>query len=261
MEHVDKRISTGIEKLDELLEGGIPKNKVVLIKGVAGTGKTTFGLQFLLEGAKNKETTIYLTLEQSTNDIIDDSKRLLPDLQKYVEEGKIIFIDTSLQKEALNTPDIKTLFDQKKQTKTTTKEEKFNQTIQTLLQEINQKKATRLVIDSVNALGRKNRLIQKEQNKPYDTDDHYDIVYNIIQRCRQLGVTTYLLAELNTTQHTESAESYIADGEILLEINQSLDMRLLTILKMRKTRHTSKAKSFKFEEKKGITIKDEKGGY
>ena len=46
-----ERIKTGIPGLDEILEGGIPEGNLVLVSGVAGTGKTTLSAQFLYNGA------------------------------------------------------------------------------------------------------------------------------------------------------------------------------------------------------------------
>ena len=46
------RASTGIEDLDYILKGGLSKNRLYLVQGNPGTGKTTMGLQFLLEGRK-----------------------------------------------------------------------------------------------------------------------------------------------------------------------------------------------------------------
>jgi circadian clock protein KaiC len=58
------RVSTGVPGLDEILRGGFPPNHVYLLEGDAGTGKTTFGLQFLREGVRRGEKTLYLTLLQ-----------------------------------------------------------------------------------------------------------------------------------------------------------------------------------------------------
>lgn len=57
-----KRIPSGIADLDGLVEGGIPERSCVLIQGGPGTGKTTFGLQYLFEGAKNGEKCLFLAL-------------------------------------------------------------------------------------------------------------------------------------------------------------------------------------------------------
>jgi circadian clock protein KaiC len=57
--------STGIEGLDTLLRGGFPRDDLHLLEGGAGTGKTTFGLQFLLAGLKAGEKGLYITLAQT----------------------------------------------------------------------------------------------------------------------------------------------------------------------------------------------------
>lgn len=57
--------ATGVPGLDAILNGGLPRNELYLVEGGAGTGKTTFGLQFMLEGVRNGERCLYLTLSQS----------------------------------------------------------------------------------------------------------------------------------------------------------------------------------------------------
>lgn len=57
--------STGIEGLDSILHGGLPRDEMHLLQGTAGTGKTTAGLQFLLAGVRAGESTLYVTLSQS----------------------------------------------------------------------------------------------------------------------------------------------------------------------------------------------------
>ncbi len=64
------RISTGIIGLDFILKGGLPKNRLHLIEGSPGTGKTTLGLQFLLEGVRNGEKCLYITLSESKEELL-----------------------------------------------------------------------------------------------------------------------------------------------------------------------------------------------
>ncbi len=59
------RIFTGIRGLDDILNGGLPKGHLYLVEGDPGTGKTTLALQFLLEGIRNGESVIYVTLSES----------------------------------------------------------------------------------------------------------------------------------------------------------------------------------------------------
>ena len=62
-------ISTGVSGLDELLRGGLTPNRLYLIEGSPGTGKTTLAMQFLLEGRDRGEKTLYVTLSETKNEL------------------------------------------------------------------------------------------------------------------------------------------------------------------------------------------------
>ncbi|CAN5840514.1 hypothetical protein BH23GEM5_BH23GEM5_02390 [soil metagenome] len=59
-----RKIPTGVEGLDRILEGGLPKEEIYLVQGEPGTGKTIFGLQFLLAGRDLGEAGLFFTLTQ-----------------------------------------------------------------------------------------------------------------------------------------------------------------------------------------------------
>jgi circadian clock protein KaiC len=63
------RISTGNEGLDDILGGGLDANRLYLYEGRPGTGKTTLALQFLLDGVRNGERTLYVTLSESKSEL------------------------------------------------------------------------------------------------------------------------------------------------------------------------------------------------
>jgi len=65
----DTRLLTGIPGLDMLLSGGLPANRLHLIEGDPGTGKTTLALQFLLEGRAKGESCLYVTLSETANEL------------------------------------------------------------------------------------------------------------------------------------------------------------------------------------------------
>jgi circadian clock protein KaiC len=62
-------LSTGIEGLDHVLSGGLPPNRLYLVQGDPGVGKTTLGLQFLIEGVRRGEKVLYLTLSESAEEL------------------------------------------------------------------------------------------------------------------------------------------------------------------------------------------------
>lgn len=63
------RVVTGIPELDAVLHGGLLRNRIHLIEGRPGTGKTTFGLRYLIEGAKAGEPVLYLTLSEAEDEL------------------------------------------------------------------------------------------------------------------------------------------------------------------------------------------------
>lgn len=63
------RLATGIPELDGILEGGFPANRIYLIQGEPGTGKTTISLQFLMEGARQGEAGLYITLSETKEEL------------------------------------------------------------------------------------------------------------------------------------------------------------------------------------------------
>ncbi|MFO8058236.1 MAG: ATPase domain-containing protein, partial [bacterium] len=68
------RIDLGINGLDEMILGGVPQQSLIGIIGGAGTGKTTFGLQFLNEALENGERTVFITLEQTEEAILSTAE-------------------------------------------------------------------------------------------------------------------------------------------------------------------------------------------
>jgi circadian clock protein KaiC len=64
-----RQAPTGIPGLDELLRGGLPRNRLHLIEGEPGTGKTTLAMQFLLEGRRAGERGLYVTLSETTEEL------------------------------------------------------------------------------------------------------------------------------------------------------------------------------------------------
>jgi circadian clock protein KaiC len=92
----DERCSTGIIELDELLTGGIPRGRTVLIEGSPGTGKTTLGVQFLVSGILSRggpEAGVFVCLDESPTDLIREARGFGWDLKKYMELGKLVIVD------------------------------------------------------------------------------------------------------------------------------------------------------------------------
>ncbi len=63
------RVKTGIRGLDEILGGGLPSRRVHLVQGNPGAGKTTLALQFLLDGARQGERGLYISLSETREEV------------------------------------------------------------------------------------------------------------------------------------------------------------------------------------------------
>ena len=68
-EVASRRAPTGVRGLDEVLGGGLPRDRLYLVDGEPGTGKTTLALQFLLEGAARGERGLYVTLSETADEL------------------------------------------------------------------------------------------------------------------------------------------------------------------------------------------------
>lgn len=65
----EARARTGVEGLDEVLLGGLPRNHVYLVEGAPGTGKTTLALQFAMEGIRQGEAVLYVALSETVREL------------------------------------------------------------------------------------------------------------------------------------------------------------------------------------------------
>ncbi|MBI2130321.1 hypothetical protein HYU10_00980 [Candidatus Woesearchaeota archaeon] len=88
-----ERIHSGIPGLDEVMEGGFRKNKINLIAGGAGCGKSIFCMQFLIEGIrKHGENGVYISFEETEDNILKDFGRFSWDIQKLIKERKLAIL-------------------------------------------------------------------------------------------------------------------------------------------------------------------------
>jgi circadian clock protein KaiC len=71
----EARVPSGVPGLDALIGGGFPFHRTVLLCGDIGTGKTTFGLQFLMEGAKRGEAGLLVSVDEKPQHVLEDARR------------------------------------------------------------------------------------------------------------------------------------------------------------------------------------------
>lgn len=85
-----EKVPSGIEGLDEITAGGLPKGRPTLVVGKAGSGKTLFSMQFLVSGAAQySEPGVFVSFEERAEDLIKNVHSLGFDLPGLIEEGKL----------------------------------------------------------------------------------------------------------------------------------------------------------------------------
>lgn len=131
-------VQTGIDGLDDVLAGGLAPNRLYLLEGDPGSGKTTLALQFLLEGVKRGESCLFVTLSESEEELRTSAKS-----HGWTLDGihilEIIASEESLMPDA-------------RYTMYHPSEVELSETIKEVLREAERLKPTRLVFDSLSEL-------------------------------------------------------------------------------------------------------------
>lgn len=94
-----EKVETQIEGLDEILHGGLPKGRVTLIGGGPGTGKSLIGLEFLYRGALSGNPGIYLSFEETAENIRQNTRSFGWDLASLEAAGKLFLMEGQMEPE------------------------------------------------------------------------------------------------------------------------------------------------------------------
>src|SRR3954470_3061642 len=90
---------SGIEGLDEITSGGLPKGRPTLVCGSAGCGKTLMGIQFLVKGITDyDEPGVFITFEETIQDLTTNVQSLGFDLNKLMEDKKLRIDNIHIEK-------------------------------------------------------------------------------------------------------------------------------------------------------------------
>ncbi len=224
-----KRVETGIFGLDQLIEGGLNEKSTTVIVGSSGTGKTTFGVQFLMHGIENGEQGLFVSLEESPEQIMREAEAIGIDLRKHYEKD-LFFIHL--------------------------KGKNFKKMIEEQLPQLVKARSdydisTRVVIDPITPVlwATDDRLEQRE------------LIGKLFYTLRELGVVISTVEE-----HTKPGETvgedvllpiYLADGALHLEyypIGGAFN-RTLKVIKMRGTHHGEGVYPYMFVRGMGVVVR------
>jgi circadian clock protein KaiC len=208
-----ERIKTGVEGLDELVDGGIIKGEIILLAGSTGSGKTILSTQFIYNGAKLcGEKGVYATFEEDEISLKRNMAKLGMDLAKLEAEGKVKIIGLQSMKEI-----------------------GLNANLDFILKSVKELEAERLIVDSLTAF-----LTGTGEKFEYRTLMH--LFYKILKK---MSCTTVMTCSVPAGSETLGLgiEEFIADSVIVLE-NVIVDTELKTRFLIRKMRGTSHSRTY-----------------
>lgn len=247
-----KRCPTGIEGLDELMEGGFPQGRTILLAGGCGTGKTIMAMQFLCNGVlKYGEPAVMVTLEQHPSRIREDMMYMGLDVKSLEADGKLRIVDASLSE---------TMFMQKSSEYTLSAGASFSlDSVLGMIEDAAKRiGARRAVVDSFSAL---DSLMEtkKIHATPYSPDEARRILLGINYKLQYMGLTSILITDVLENEKTSKygVEEFVVDGVITLNYNVSGPDagRHLIIKKMRNTKHSENIHTIEFVKGEGIRVK------
>jgi len=239
------RTPTGIPGFDEMLNGGFPKGRVILVVGGPGSGKTILATQFLVNGIRNYgENSLFVSLDESKTHFYKEMMTLGWNLEELEKERKFMFLDASPIRHIPGEVKIGKLTIGKREFSMISLIEGIKSTTQTL-------DARRIVIDPIASL-----VFQYP-----DVVQRRTAILDLIEALIGTGATSILTLELRSAgvtsglERSVQLEEYLAHGVIVLQtiqVGRSL-VRAIQVEKMRETPIDTQPRPYKIGDN-GIEV-------
>lgn len=233
-----KKTSTGIKGLDDILGGGLPSGRCILVCGGPGSGKTILSVQFLYNGAtKYDETGVYVALGESPVHLKEDLGGFGWDIEKLEKDEKFVILDAS---------PLRTI---PKSAQLSLGNQNFRMLslVEAIKSETEKIGAKRVVIDSISSL-----ILHYP-----DESERRNAVLDLVHAVTVLGATSIITTELRATalEREIKTEEFLSDGVIVFHTfnERGRLIRAIQIEKMRGVSHDHQLRPYKIY-KDGIEI-------
>ncbi len=228
------RIPTGIPGFDQLIEGGLPTDRLYVLSGPPGSGKTTFASQFVTRGAADDQTGVYLSMHETREQLVADMSTYEFGFDRAVDTGHVRFLnllDSEADRLLNSTPGTEASWNV---------ENIANQ----LLSFVESKDVDRLVIDSAMLL------------EYYFSDDPNAYV-KFCTALKRVDATTLLIAEM-TDPGSYSDVHYLSHGVIFLHnyLEDEHMQRGIQVIKLRGTNTDTDIHDIEFTDR-GLRVDPE----
>jgi KaiC/GvpD/RAD55 family RecA-like ATPase len=223
--NLSDRMPTGVEGLDELISGGFPRERVILLLGGPGTGKTILASQFLYKGiTQYDENGIFVSLDESKNHFHSEMIKFGWDFKKAEEENKFLFVDaTRLSRVAM----LKEKMMKEETSSLRGKQLQIDRLIEELQAKIQEIGAKRVVLDTLASLFY--RFLDPIERRTAGVD--------LIEALSDINVTTVVTTELSYLglERNLMDEEFLVHGVIMMQtlFHGGTTTRALQVEKMR----------------------------
>jgi len=224
---MSRKTATGISGLDELVGGGFPEGRVILIIGGPGTGKTILCSQFLHQGIyENQENGVFVSLDESKDNFYSEMQQFGWDFPKAEKEDKFAFVDaTRISRLAMLKERI-----YKEKNSLRSKQLSIDRLIGELQVKVQQVEAKRVAVDTLAA------LIYRFP----DPTERRTVVVDLIDSLKDLGTTSLVTTELQYLGLERNAleEEFLVHGVIVMQtlFSGGTPIRAMQIEKMREAK-------------------------
>jgi KaiC/GvpD/RAD55 family RecA-like ATPase len=231
-----QRVPTGIKGLDELMGGGFPEGRCILVVGSPGSGKTTFAMQYLQHGAMLGETGLYVTLDEHPEHIKANLLSFNWDLDALEKKGKLLIMDAS----GLRRARIKPESPHPTFSTSTSEALTFVELLKTISKLVEGENVRRVALDPVTSLMLR---YSEELKRRRATVAFFDTLADS-------GCTSIVTSELKTSlmDRRFQLEEFLSHGVVLLHtlMHEGNVVRAVQIEKMRGISHDTQIRPYQF---------------